>query len=516
MRTPAQPRTGTRCWTKCAIALLAGVIVLLSPVQASAVPASRAAALEAWLKMNDTALMASGWTGSVEGCVVGTESQESIAATLNAVNTLRDFAGVGPVTFDPTLNRKALAAALMIRASNQLNHYPAPSAPCYSDDGAAGSGGSNLFWGYSGVRAMTGYMIDDGTPSLGHRRHLINPLTGTMGTGSTGPGGNTATGAANALYVYGAGAVAPTIPEVISWPGRGHVPWQLMWGTWSAALNVAGTVDASAAQVAVTIDGRTVPVSGTTAKEPGYGTGPVIAWDVAFTAADRDLDATINVTINGVKVSGVVRPFSYVINTIRAAMPKTTTSTGSRTESTVTIRWNAAVEQGVPVTGYRIVATDGAPLFDRTVGPAERELTVAYTAPSKTVTANVVPLSRLGSPPPANYVLLRPPGATAPPATPPPAAPPAVQPSTGLGTWTAPALAPVTAGPAPALMGTSRARFVGSVTLRLARPGRLRVGSRLIVKADVRGDLRLSYQWRRGGRAMSGATRSTYRLRRRR
>jgi opacity protein-like surface antigen len=90
-------------WARRTVALLAGAIVLLSPVQASAVPANRAAALEAWLKMDETALMASGWTGSVDGCVVGTESAESIAATLNAVNTLRDFAGVGPVTFDPAL-----------------------------------------------------------------------------------------------------------------------------------------------------------------------------------------------------------------------------------------------------------------------------------------------------------------------------------------------------------------------------------------------------------------------------
>jgi hypothetical protein len=402
----------------------------------------------------------------------------------------------------------------MIRASNQLNHYPAPSAPCYSDDGYAGSSGSNLFWGRSGVRAMTGYMIDDGTPSLGHRRHLINPLTGTFGTGSTGPGGTGSTGAANALYVYGARAVAPVIPEVISWPGRGHVPWQLMWGTWSAALNVAGTVDASAARVDVSIDGRTVPVSGISIEPPGYGTGSLIAWDVAFAAADRDLDATIDVAISGVTVNGVARRFSYVINTIRAAMPKQTIATGSRTDGKVTIRWNAAVEQGVPVSGYRIVGTDGTPVFDRTVGPAERELTVAYAAPSKTLSAYVVPLSRLGSPPPANYVrLVAPAAATSPPPiTPPTPPPPPARPPTGIGMLPVPK--PVISSPAPITTPGSRARFVGSVTLRLARPGRTRVGSRLVVKADVRGDRRLSHQWRRGGRAMSGATRSTYRLRR--
>jgi uncharacterized protein YkwD len=299
--------------------------MLLSPAGAAAVPPDRATALEAWLVMAEGTQTPAGWTGQVENCVVGTESQESIDATLNAVNTLRDFAGVGPISFDAALNQKALAAALMMRAAGSLSHSPGPDWPCYSSEGAAGAGSSNLYLGRSGAEAMIGYVHDVGVASLGHRRWLLHPDAATFGTGSTGT--------TNALYVFGASAPSPTVPEILAWPPPGYVPWPLIRGSWSAALNVPGEIDASAARIQVLINGRAAPVSGVTDMGAGYGDGHLIKWNVGLADSDRDGDATINVTIDGVMVGGAPRQFSYSIRTIRADPPAATTYTATRSPS---------------------------------------------------------------------------------------------------------------------------------------------------------------------------------------
>ena len=461
MTKPAQPLTGLL-----SLALVASMIVLLSPAPASAVPASRAAALENWLVMMEGTRVSQAWTGNVAGCVVGTQSQASIDATVNAVNTLRDFAGVAPVSFDPALNRSALAAALMMKAANRLSHHPGPDWPCYSPEGASGANSSNLSsFDPSGAASAIGDVADLGVPSLGHRLGLLHPHSTVFGTGSTGT--------TNALVTPVPQKAAPTVPEVVAWPPPGHLPWPLVKGTWSAVLNVAGTIDASAVQVQVSINGRPVPVSVLTR-------GAIMRWDVALAESDRDADARIDVAIGGITVDGVPRQFSYAINTIRADTPIAGKISATRTRNSVEFAWQAATERGVAITGYRIYGfTLGGHdiVFNQTVGPQARRATLPDTAPSQHLGVTVSPLSRAGSP--REDLLLLMPGATAPPA--------------GVG---------------------SRARFVGRVTLKLVRPGRLRAGSRLKVRADVRGERRLRYQWRRNGRSMRGATHSTYRVRR--
>jgi len=260
------------------LTLLALALALMTPVAASAVPADRAAGLEAYLQIWDRIQVPQAWTGSVATCTVGTQSAESIAATLYSVNAVRDFAGVAPVAFDPALNRKALAAALMMDAKGTLNHTPGPDWPCYSSEGAEGARASNLSGGSSAVGAILGWINDSFTPSLGHRLPILSPLRATFGTGSTG-------GFSSALYVFGAFKPSPTIPAVLAWPPPGHVPWPLVQGSWSAALHTPGTMDASGAQVSVSIDGRAATVTGVTDMGAGYGSGRQLKWDVGSSPA---------------------------------------------------------------------------------------------------------------------------------------------------------------------------------------------------------------------------------------
>ena len=374
--------------------VLACLFVFAFAGVAHGAPADRASAMEAFLDLMDATRVPSGWTGSVDGCVVGTESAASLEATLAGVNVLRDFAGLGPVAFDPALNQKALAAALMMKAKGALSHFPDAAWPCYSEDGKVGAASSNLALGISGAGAMIGYVDDAGVPSLGHRRWLLGPGAGTFGSGSTGT--------TNALYVFGANATEPVIPEVVSWPPAGHVPWSLVFGDWSAAITVPGAtnIDLSSATVAVTVGARTAVVSGKTVLPAGYGTGPALSWKVDVTAAERAADQHVEVDIGNVVVDGgAPRSFHYELDAFRADPPAPTEATGSRTADAVTVEWEAATERGVPITGYRIwgVDLDYKTLFDVTVGPELRK----HVEPFKSadyVYVHVVPVSRAGSP----------------------------------------------------------------------------------------------------------------------
>ncbi|HVF78346.1 MAG TPA: CAP domain-containing protein [Solirubrobacteraceae bacterium] len=448
-------------------ALLAGTIALLIPAQASAVPADRAAALEAYLVMKEATQKPTGWTGSIAGCVVGTESPQSLADSLGALNTIRDFAGLGPATFDPVLNRNALAAALMMHANRRLEHATDPTWSCFTEAGREGARTSNLSF-ERGAEGMLGDILYD-QPEVGHRHALLNPHRNVFGSGSTG--------GASARVVLGPIATGAIIPDVVAWPPPGNVPWPLAIGTWSAKLSAPGRMDASAAQVQVLINGRAMPVSGV--RSIGGSANGLIRWDVAVEAALRNTDAAVEVTISGVKVDGVERPYRYAIRTIRVDTPLNVKFTATRSAGAVTFAWDGAVERGAPVTGYKIrgFAGDFAIVMDHVVSPTARRVTLPDPDPSKILNVGMIPLSRAGSPPPASLLILQPP-------------------SPG------------------AVAGGSRAHFVGRVTLRLVRPGHLRAGSRLRVRADVRNERSLRYRWRRNGRSIAGATRSTYRVRR--
>jgi len=302
----------TRRWPSLVLAL---ALTTVAAAPAVAAPADEAAALAAYQQVQADTSVGAGWTGSVDGCVVGTESDASLAATLRTVNTLRDFAGVGPVGFDPVLNQRALAAALMMRAAGSLSHDPGPAWPCYSEEGATGARTSNLFRGRSGAGAMVGYADDGGVASLGHRRWLLNPGGTTFGSGSTGT--------TNALTVVGStAAVAPG--TLVAWPPGTPFPWDWMPEDWSLAVgNADQRVDFGETIVSVTAGGTALAVTDPESLGAGYGSAATLAWRVAVPAALRSSDQELAVTVSGMSVDGVPTPVSYVVRpfAIRAAPP---------------------------------------------------------------------------------------------------------------------------------------------------------------------------------------------------
>jgi uncharacterized protein YkwD len=284
------------------VLLFASLLALMATAPAYAKPADRAAALAAFRAEQADEQVPAGWTGSVDGCVVGTESADSLAATLRTVNALRDFTGLGPVSFDDSFNHKALAAALMMRAKNDLNHNPDPSWPCYSDDGHEGANHSNLFLGSSGPQAIVGYVDDSDVASLGHRMWVLDPGAAIFGSGSTGT--------TNALYVVSYGTRTPVPPgTTVAWPPSGFVPWQWVFGDWSVHVEGDGqTVSFQDPQVSVTVDGQAASVHDV------RDLGQSLTWKVDLADGLKTGDHVMHVTVTGATVDGQALPIAYDVS----------------------------------------------------------------------------------------------------------------------------------------------------------------------------------------------------------
>lgn len=292
-------------------AVLLAALLLVAPANA----AGRDGALAAYDAAQADARIPAGWSGSTEGCTVGAESQASLDATLDTLNIVREFAGVGPVVFSSEKNHRALAAALMMRAQGDLSHDPPSSWKCWSDEGHLGAGTSNLFLGRSGAQAMVGYVDDGGVASLGHRRWVLDPAAIEMGSGSTG--------GSNALVVIGSGgdgsrAAALAADKLVAWPAPGWFPTPWIFKDWSVAIGspqTQGAVSIAGARVSVAVDGRAAAVSGVRDPSPGerFGTGATLAWNVALPTSAETGDHEIKVEISGVTMNDAPFPVAYTV-----------------------------------------------------------------------------------------------------------------------------------------------------------------------------------------------------------
>jgi uncharacterized protein YkwD len=308
-----RPRPALRAAVPLGATALAGLLLGPTPVAGAAddaqgvvVPVgavTRDEAIDAYDVVQDGARVPAGWTGSTDSCAVGTESAASTAATLDSVNAMRSLVGAAPVTLDATLNRKALAAALMMRAQGDLSHSPGPEWRCWSADGAEAAGSSNLFLGASGARAVEGFVDDEGIGSLGHRRWVLNPEARTFGTGSTG--------SSNALWVFGPGSV--TVPDrtAVAWPPAGWVAAPWLFADWSVEIVEADVAGLSRAQVAVTIDGRPVTVTGVREVERAFGPGSTLSWRVPAAGDLPAGDHAVTVSVSGLVVDGDAGPITW-------------------------------------------------------------------------------------------------------------------------------------------------------------------------------------------------------------
>ena len=296
-----------------AAAALAAALCASLLLAASAGAAGREDALAQYEATLADARVPAGWTGSTDSCTVGTESQASLGATLDTLNIVRSFAGVGPVTFSAEKNGRALAAALIMAAQGDLSHEPPATWKCWTADGFAGARSSNLYLGASGAESMVGYVNDAGIESLGHRRWALDPEAMEMGSGSTG--------SSNALVVLGSGgdgsrAAALPADQRVAWPAAGWFPSTWIFEDWSLALGKSQSEDSVSladAAVSVKVDGKDAAVSGLRQASGPYGTGKTLAWQVALPSSTAQGDHEIDVEVSGVTLDGAPLRISYTV-----------------------------------------------------------------------------------------------------------------------------------------------------------------------------------------------------------
>lgn len=262
-----------------------------------------------------TELADPGWTGSVAGCVAGTNSQEANDLTLRRINYFRELVGLpGDITFNATYNANCMQAALIMKANNSLSHYPPSGWTCWNQVGYDAAGSSNLAWssnsganGNHTTNAVSGYIEDPGggNERVGHRRWLLFSKAKVMGQGSTT---NT-----NAIWVSGndGNPIPSSYPEFVAYPTKDYMPAPLVFPRWSFSKPEA---DFLGANVAMTDqNGTAVPLTVVHREQAGgsYVGDNTIVWEPQGINTTGVSDVTYHVTVSNVTVNGSPQTFNY-------------------------------------------------------------------------------------------------------------------------------------------------------------------------------------------------------------
>ena len=263
------------------------------------------------------------WTGSIAGCNPGATNVLHQLAVIDRINYFRALAGLPPVSLlQGTATTQVQAAALMMAAQGGLSHAPPPSWSCYSTDGAAGAGISNLALGFTGVQAIDGYIDDFGSSNaaVGHRRWLLFPPRAAMATGDVPPTNQSLPRAgSNALYVFGPQGPRPATPYGVAWPPAGWVPYQNLpvnSNRWSLSYPGADFANAT-----VTMSGPTGPVPlDVLPIATGYGDNTIVFSPFGFDYGKPATDATYLVTVSGIGGANVPSSIQYPVTVIDPAV----------------------------------------------------------------------------------------------------------------------------------------------------------------------------------------------------
>jgi hypothetical protein len=171
---------------------------------------------------------------------------------------------------------------------------------CYSAEGAAEAGQSNLAWGAGHpADAIDLYVNDFGNEStMGHRRWVLNPPLGPVGVGYWETGGQY--GNAQCLHVFGSSGGGPT-PPWTSFPPPGYVPLETATWTWTFQGSLSGIASADISVLRVDDD---TPLAVTvTGLLQGYAQD-AISWTPSGWAPEAG--KTYRVTISGLGGGDVV------------------------------------------------------------------------------------------------------------------------------------------------------------------------------------------------------------------
>jgi hypothetical protein len=200
------------------------------------------------------------WTpGGADACDPGSVPDPAQQNGLRRTNLYRWLAGLPPAGLDAGHIPVEQACAALENGLGHLDHFPPEGSPCYSADGAAGAGSSNLAQGTGLADSVDLFVDDGGVPSLGHRRWVLSATLGNTAFGHRPP----------FTCMYAFDMSGQTDLDFIAWPPPGYVPDDAAHGRWSFValrLQPAGPVS-----VDLSVDGGAPQTYAAEELPVGYG-----------------------------------------------------------------------------------------------------------------------------------------------------------------------------------------------------------------------------------------------------
>ncbi len=253
-----------------------------------------------------------GWTAqcnyaqapNVGTCQPGVLSETTKAEALAVVNEFRVLSGLEPVPYLSEGDVQTQAAALMMAANASLSHTPPNSWFCWTQNGYDGANSGNLhIMGSSAptdafhpIEALSGFLIDDGVPSLGHRRWVLDPFLPGISYGSVHGTALEATSypyvsasALKVIYSYDA-EIDDTALEYVAYPVNDY-PSNYFQNDWYMSFSALvdptdrwSNMNVSFASATITVTGpnnTNMAVSAVSWNNDGMGVPNHLQWKVA-------------------------------------------------------------------------------------------------------------------------------------------------------------------------------------------------------------------------------------------
>lgn len=209
------------------------------------------------------------WNGDTSLCLAGTVSEYSHQMVEKRVNYFRRLAGLkDSCSINFELNKLAQEAALIMKANNDLSHFPDVNWKCCTDIGFKGAGDSNISLGEHSTGALTGQMEDEGENNfgVGHRRWILYPSLNEIGHGSTD--------FSQALLVRNFSNIGyDYTTNFVCWPPEHYIPVELVFRRWSFTLEDADFYDS---KIIMTNGNITVPITIEQFENVGAGDNSIV------------------------------------------------------------------------------------------------------------------------------------------------------------------------------------------------------------------------------------------------
>lgn len=260
------------------------------------------------------------WTGNTSSCDPGTISQLALDRSLVRLNYFRKICGL---PYNMVWNQAWFAdcqkAALMMYANNALSHTPPSSWKCYTAEGAAAAGISNIALGspsYHSSRTISGWIEDTGAgnKAVGHRRWMLFSRAKEYGLGCTV--------GSSVLHCieHTADPITSNTPAYIAYPPA-FVPQSLVYARWSLGVTNPNSffsgVDLSAVTVKMTDpQGLDVPLTIVSNTDDGYGDQTVV-WEPTGINTTSTADVKYHVVVDNFKLNGVAKKYEYDVTVIK-------------------------------------------------------------------------------------------------------------------------------------------------------------------------------------------------------